>query len=397
MGTDVLLVGCRRGALEAAARLGLGVHVLHEREPAEALPGARGWVRWRTVERLTDRAAVERAVGELAQGAQGAQGAPGKRQGGIAAVVACGEPGVLAAAWARALLGLPGNDPATSERCCDKPAMKRAAAAHDVRCAEWRPVDPGTRASELVADLGLPVVLKLARSSGGRGMVTALDEAQVGRALPAAALAERFVHGPEMSVESFVVDGRAVFVNLTDYLVRSHANVLPAELSPAERAAVLSLNERVLAAMGIERGMTHLELFRAADGLVFGEIAVRPPGGRIVQLLRRAWGFDPWEALLAIELGRPVRFPAGPRCSAGSWMLHPGEGDVLAVEGLERARAVAGVRRVRVRLAPGDHVDVRLGLGQDVGHLEASGPDAASVARALRAAHAAVRIRMRRA
>lgn len=378
--TRVLLMGFRLGALEAAERLGLELLVVHEREiPAEF--AAR--VPRSAPARLRKRAEVERAVRELAPA------------GPVSAVVAASEGGVLAAAWARELLGLPGNGVAASERCSDKLLMKRAAAAHGVRCAEWL-APGGARAGELLRTLGLPLVLKRARSSGGRGMVFAADEAEAVAALPSCDLVERFVYGDEMSVETFLVDGCPLFVNLTHYLVRSHANVLPAELPAAERAAVLDLNARVLRAMGLECGMTHLELFRTRDGLVFGEIAARPPGGRIVQLLRRAWGFDAWEALLAIELGRPVAFPSVPRTTAGVWMLHPGEGEVLEVGGLARVLEVPGVSRVRLRIAAGDHVALREGLGQDVGYLEASGPDQASVSRALLAAHAALEIRMRR-
>lgn len=373
-------MGFRLGALGAAEELGLGLAVVHERDipaPFAARVPRRAQVR------LAERAQVEDAVRTLAAG------------GPFGAVVAASEGGVLAAAWARELLGLSGNGVAASERCTDKRAMKRAAAAHGVACAEWR--EPAAaEAGELVAALGLPLVLKRACSSGGRGMVIAADEAEVAAALSGCELAERFVHGDEMSVETFLVDGRPLFVNLTSYLVRSHAHVLPAELPPAERTAVLELNARVLRAMGLERGMTHLELFRTPQGLVFGEIAARPPGGRILQALRHAWGFDPWQTLLALELGRPVSFPSAPRRTAGVWMLHPGAGEVLEVGGIARALELPGVRRVHLRIAAGDRVARREGVGQDVGYLEASGPDQASVSRALLAAHAALEIRMRR-
>ena len=176
-----------------------------------------------------------------------------------------------------------------------------------------------------------------------------------------------------------------------------HANVVPAALEEGVRAAVLQLNAAVIAGLGVERGMTHVELFLTERGPVFGEIAARPPGGRLMPLLRRAWGFDPWRALLQVELGEPARFPAQPRRVAGTWILHPGAGTVSSVEGREEAARVPGVTRVRVRVDRGARIPPRLGTGQDIGYLQAEGPTRDGVARALERAHAALQIRLEEA
>jgi len=377
---QVLLVGSRSGALAAALRLGLGLRVLHERPLTADL--ARRVPLHRRVG-LASRREVLEGVRRLCAGTE------------IAAVVALGERAVAAAAWAREELGLAGDPPEVALRCTDKLEMKRAAAAAGLPCAPWRPVGPGSDARALAAELGLPLVLKRARSSGGRGQVVARDVAELQRALPARELAEGLLRGREVSVESLVRGGRVEFTNATEYLVPEHANVLPAALAPREREELFALNERVLRAMGVARGMTHVELFLTADGPLFGEIAARPPGGRIMALLERAWGFDPWRALLELELGAAPRFPAAPRRTAGVWILHPGEGEVAAIEGLEAARAVPGVRRVVCRLAPGERVPPRAGRGQDVGYIQAEGPDRPAVVRALECARAALAIRLR--
>ena len=38
-----------------------------------------------------------------------------------------------------------------------------------------------------------------------------------------------------------------------------------------------------------------MEVFLGEEGPVFGEIAARPPGGYLMDLIPRAYGFDPWE------------------------------------------------------------------------------------------------------
>lgn len=383
MSGALLFVGSRVGAVRAAGRIGASVRMLRDRRPlSDAV------VPYVTTERqvdFSDRAAIARAAREL-----GADGA-------VRAVLGLTEGTVLPAAWAREALGLPGMSVVVAERCSDKIAMKRAAAAGGLPCTAWREVGPATDPAQLMRELGLPLVLKRARSSGSRGLLVTQDPAAARAAFAGRSLAERFIRGREMSVESFVSLGRPVFTNPTEYLVPLHANLVPAELAPAEVRTVLELNHRAITAMGIERGMTHLELYLTDSGPLFGEIAARPPGGRIMRLLERVYGFSPWETLIAIELGESIVTRSRPRGGAGTWILHPGPGVVDAVCGLEEARAVPGVHRVVCRVGPGDRIAPREGSGQDVGFIDARGTDRATVVTALRTAHAALRFRMRAA
>jgi hypothetical protein len=207
-------------------------------------------------------------------------------------------------------------------------------------------------------------------------------------------MAERWQDGVEMSVESLVAGGRVLFTNPTEYFVPAEANVAPAVLPEAEHAGILALNARVLEALGVERGMTHVEVFRTPQGPRFGEAAVRPPGGRIMRLLRRAYDFDPWEALLRIELGEVPALPRRALRAAGVWMLHPGAGRVASVRGLAAARRVQGVRKLVCRVRAGSVVGPRVSTGYDVGWIEVRGRDRDEVARRLLAAHDLVRIEM---
>ncbi len=309
-----------------------------------------------------------------------------------AAVVALAERTVLAAARLRDDYGLGGNSVRTAMRCADKLHMKRAMHDAGVPVAPWASIETNTSSDELIEELGLPLVLKPRRDSGGRGQQRVDDPETLARALeglPRHAmgwLAEGWIDGVEMSVESFVREGKPCFVNPTEYLVVRHANVLPAALAPAVRDEVLALNERALRAVEIVRGITHLELFLTERGPVFGELAARPPGGRLMPLLARAWGFDPWEALFALELGESYAFPATHGCVAGVWVLHPGAGQLEALRGLDEARKLAGIRSIEVTVAAGEQILPREGSGQDVGRIFADGATRDEVAASLRAA-----------
>jgi biotin carboxylase len=384
---DLVVVGSRPGPLHAASRLGHRVLLVEERQPARA--ALRRVDAWVSVPFSAPPADVVAAVAERLDGR-----AP-------RAVLAAGERGVFAAAALRDAHGLRGVSSETATLARDKARMKEVARAGGVPCADWRIVDGEATAEGLVDRLGLPLVLKHRTGSGSRELVVArtLEEASEGLAhyqahAPEDCMAEAFVEGVEMSVESFLHDGEILLANPTEYLVPAFANVAPARLGDAEREDILALNAVALGALGLRHGMTHLELFRTQAGPVFGEVAVRAPGGRIMRLLRRAYDFDPWDAVVQLECGERPNLPAAARRSAGVWMLHPGAGTVQSVRGLAAARRVKGVRKLVCRVRKGSRVAARETTGSDVGWIEVGAPSSDIAAKRLRQAHDLVTIEM---
>ncbi|QDU68157.1 ATP-grasp domain-containing protein [Engelhardtia mirabilis] len=383
----LLLIGFRLGVLRALRELDRRAIVVVDR--GRQVPADERIEAVREVDLHGPIGAIESQV----------RAALGQRE--PAAVLALAERTVVVAAHLRAALGLPGNSPATALACADKVVMKRAMDAAGVPVARWCELRRDSTAAELVEHLGLPLVIKPRRDSGGRQQRKLDDLPAVELALAELArgdgydqgygwLAEGWIDGVEMSVESFVRGGASLFANPTEYFVRRHANILPAQLPQETWSQVREFAAAAVRAVGVERGMTHLELFQTARGLVFGELAVRPPGGRLMQLIERAWGFDPWRAMLELELGLEPRFPHAPARCAGVWLLHPGAGTVRAVQGIDQARAVPDVRRVVLKVGRGDHVTERLGSGQDVCAVYAEAEERDAVARALSAATDAI-------
>ena len=385
---DIVLVGYRPGALHAASRLGLRTLLVDDKPPSEAAQRRIQGSVCIPVEQDPEASAA--AIHEALDGST------------PRAVVATGERRVLEAAHLRARLGLPGIDPATALTARDKPQMKARVRAAGVRCTDWAELDPTTSAQDLMPALGLPLVLKRRDGCGTAGLVRARTEAEVADALASLSpearphwMAERFVHGNEMSVESFVHQGRILFVNPTEYYVPGFSSIAPAALAETEREAVCELNAAALAALGLTQGMTHLELYRTEEGPVFGEVAVRPPGGRLMRLLRRAYGFDPWETVIQLELGgAPPDLPASHGRVAGVWMLYPGPGRVVSARGFAAARRVKGVRKLVCRTRAGRVLEPRGSTGRDVGWIEVSGRSRDQVAERLEAAHGRIHFEM---
>lgn len=225
---------------------------------------------------------------------------------------------------------------------------------------------PDLAAEDAFAMLGAKLVRKWRTSSGGRG-IQYLHSAQEFQEGSSDCLLERYIDAPEASVESFISNGHVRFANISAYHVKGHTNYVPAQLDPHLSSLLLDLNERVISALRIPWGMTHLEVYLAPDGPLFGEIALRPPGGYIMNAIQHAWEFNPWEAFLAMELGENFVFPPHPSAWAAAEVLHPGSGHVKAVRGKQQVLSQEGVKEFRIKVKPGDQVAVRSALSQDAG------------------------------
>ena len=289
-------------------------------------------------------------------------------------VIAGTEAAVVAASHARRTLGARRSVHTTVMRCHDKLAMKRWLQRHDIPMTPFLDVKDAADPAELIDKLGSPLVVKDRKGSGGRGIDFLESAEEVTAVGTRNRYAESFVDGPEVSVESFVNGGHILFENITEYVEKTHVNVVPGGLPDDERDAILDLSRRVVAALRINWGMTHLELYRTSEGPLFGEIALRPPGGYIMELLRLAYGFDAWRALVSVELDLPLVLPTGPKRHAAAIVLHPGAGEVQRIDGVEAVKAMTEVRRIRLKIDRGATVAMRRGVGEDTGHVLLQAP-----------------------
>jgi len=284
-------------------------------------------------------------------------------------VIAGTEGAVYPAALARRLLGARLSAATTALRCRDKLAMKEYLAEFGIPMTDFMAESSARSATDVFAHLGTPVVRKRRKSSGGRELSFVYLEQDLVLQKDGRNILERFVSAPEASIESYLNGGEIHFVNTTRYVEKRHVNFVPADLDEAALTAMLELNRRVLKALKINWGITHLEVYLTEAGLLFGEIALRPPGGYIMNAMHHAYGFDPWAAFVAMELNEPFNFPQAPSGYACVEILHPGSGVVTAVRGEQRVREHPATREFRLKVRPGDVIGERQGAGQDVGYL----------------------------
>lgn len=284
-------------------------------------------------------------------------------------VIAGTEAAVYPAAVARRVLGARLSPATTALRCRDKLAMKEYLSDFDIPMTDFMAESSARSAAEAFARLGTPLVRKHRKSSGGRGLELIHREQDLVLRRDGRNILERFVAAPEASIESFVKDSRIEFVNTTRYLEKGHVNFVPSALDDALLESMQALNRRVIEALKINWGITHLEVYLGDDGILFGEIALRPPGGYIMNAMQHAYAFNPWEAWVAMELGEHFDFPGSVAAYCCVEIFHPGAGQVTALRGEELVRNHAATREFRIKVQPGDIISKREGAGQDTGYL----------------------------
>lgn len=289
-------------------------------------------------------------------------------------VIAGTEAGVFPAAVLRRIYKARCSSKTLLIRCTDKMAMKKYLSKHDIPMGGFVTHRKDLTAESLVKELGLPVVVKDRKNSGGRNVVVATTTAELAPLLAPQRLYEEFLDGAEGSIESFVEGGEIIFSNVTEYHTNKVSNIVPAGYSVAEMARIEALNAKVIKALNIKWGLTHLEYYRNNKGQfsgnseLFGEVALRPPGGYIMELIKRAYNFDPWEVFVQIEMGLPVvNLPAKATRFCGTVLLHPGSGVVSRLH-QPNTTEYPSLSKATIKVKQGDHIFPRIGVGEDVGY-----------------------------
>lgn len=113
-------------------------------------------------------------------------------------------------------------------------------------------------------------------------------------------LMESHLDGWEFAVEAWIHDGKVYFLNISEYVTLGYSVFVPAspELE-AWRPRIREEIEKLIKAFDIRFGFIHPEYFVTSDGtMYFGEVAYRPPGFKVFELLERAYGFNGYQGLV---------------------------------------------------------------------------------------------------
>lgn len=113
-------------------------------------------------------------------------------------------------------------------------------------------------------------------------------------------LMESHLDGWEFAVEAWIHDGKICFLNISEYVTLGYSVFVPATPELEQyRPEITRQIEKLIKTFDIEFGFVHPEYFVTSDGeMYFGEVAYRPPGFKVFELLERCYGFNAYHALV---------------------------------------------------------------------------------------------------
>jgi biotin carboxylase len=215
---------------------------------------------------------------------------------------------VLAAAKLRERLGVPGMSLDAVRGFRDKQIMKDRVASAGLRVPRSARIRTAAEARAAAQEIGYPLVLKPIAGAGSADTYRVDDEKHLEHILRQTqhvreASLEEFIDGEEFTFDTVSIGGRPAFANVAQYLpkpliARSNEWISPVIITVREmRQSVLSdgiaLGQKVLTALGMGEGFTHMEWFRKPNGeVVFGEIGCRPGGAHLVDQMNYTCDID---------------------------------------------------------------------------------------------------------
>jgi len=337
-------------------------------------------------------------------------------------VLAVGDRPAVLAARVAAALDLSWHPPLAAAAARDKRLTRTCLEASGLPVPAWFTVPSGADPASLVDRLPFPVVIKPTMLSASRGVMRADDGAGFVRAFarlqrllatpevrqlqdPAAEVVqvEQYIPGAEFAVEGLMTRDAlrvlAVFDKpdpLEGPFFEETIYVTPSRVAADMVSGIETAVTRAARSLGLAHGPIHAECRVNDAGVFVLEVAPRPIGGLCAKVLRftgpngeRA-GLE--EVILRHAMGEPTEgwlLEAG--ASAVMMIPIPKAGLFRRVDGLDEARAVAGVDEVTITAKPDQRL-VPLPEGASyLGFIFAHAPMADAAERAVRDAHARLR------
>lgn len=290
-------------------------------------------------------------------------------------VVAADDSGVLVAALAGTALGLGSNPPDAAAATRDKLLLRQRLEVSEVPQPAFAAVDVDSDAGDVVAAVGLPLVLKPLDRSASQGVVRVdrLDDledtaARVRRIIgdeSATLLAESYMPGEEISIEGLVTGGQLQVLAILDKpdtrpgpAFPETIFVTPSRLPSATQDECVRVATAAVRGLGLTHGPVHIELKTEQGKARVLEIAARSIGGLCSRSLNFGLMGTSLETLIlrnAIGLEKP-ELRREPSASGVLMIPIPRSGVLESIEGEEETRSIPGITGIDITVRPGSKV-----------------------------------------
>ena len=210
--------------------------------------------------------------------------------------------------------GLPGVSEFTARALKDKALTRKCLDEHGVSPVRYAVVRSAGEIADFARSVGGRIVVKPTDGQASlhiHPVESAEDATLAWKLLEDAglsvAIAEEFLTGPVVSVDSFSLDGRHVPIGYSEY--RMNDRFVEWEVSTPSRVAAPYLAElrkltpQLLDAVGLTEGPSHSEFVLTPDGPRVLESHARLAGSGAPELVRRAFGLNLTRMMLTVPLG----------------------------------------------------------------------------------------------
>jgi hypothetical protein len=315
--------------------------------------------------------------------------------GGFAGIVALSEFDLMTAAVLRERFATPGYSTDFVRRFRDKVLMKTMVAAAGIAVPRFLPLAPRADPGDIIAKLGLPVILKPRGGAASHGVVRVEEPAELAAAIaPVDAEGyecEAYISGPVLHVDGVRRNGRFHFVSASAYIGtclgfaqgRPLGSVLLDDTP--RRRRVVQFAAACLDALEHDDGPFHLELIEHGTGeLVFLEVGLRPGGGEITYVHHDLFGVDLVGEAVRATVSAPVLAPSDRfrAASGGGFVMVPEPGPFPS-QVIDRVSLLGTVSSVYAEFLPdvGEIFDGKGGYEHIGGRFHLRGPGEAQVRR----------------
>ncbi|WP_457662603.1 ATP-grasp domain-containing protein [Sinorhizobium medicae] len=287
---------------------------------------------------------------------------------------------------------LPGPNPASIERCCDKFAQRQLLAQAGVPIPAYRLAANAIEVERAAAEIGLPVIVKPAEGIGSSGVRLCRDVSELAehtthllggkhiwRSSPQI-LVEEFAQGPYYCAHT--TGNEVVGIASADFGPPPHfvfrQTIFPAPLTDEEYINIADVSLSCLQALGLGWGPTNIEFRWTKRGPVVIEVNPRLAGAPDSQLIQLSYGVDLINEHIKLVIGDKCDLRKRHSHTAAARNLVPDrDGTLDWIKGTSLAAAVPGVVDVRFFVAPETPI-VRRGVYLDcIGYVIAASPSRA--------------------
>lgn len=241
-------------------------------------------------------------------------------------------------------LGLPGVTEFTARALRNKVLMRELLAGRGLSPVRHRQVGGVAEIAGFLKEVGGPIIVKPVDGVASLHINAVADEQDAHRAWDlltraglTTALAEEFIYGPVVSVDSFSHAGRHLPIGYSQYRMNERfvewEVSTPSRVAAPHRDALFELTCRLLDAVRLTEGPSHSEFVLSAHGPRVLESHARLAGSGAPELVRRAFGLDLNRMFLTIPLGIDELPETSPKPVAGAAVrfFTPDPGVVTAV------------------------------------------------------------------